>query len=28
VPANAAAWERFARQVREETVATALRESA
>jgi hypothetical protein len=28
VPANAAAWERFARQVREETATTALRESA
>jgi chromosome segregation ATPase len=28
VPANAAAWERFVRQVREEAAATALRESA
>ncbi len=28
VPANAAAWERFVRQVREESAATALRESA
>ena len=28
VPANAAAWERFVRQVREESADTALRESA
>jgi len=28
VPANATAWERFVRQVREESAATALRESA
>jgi hypothetical protein len=28
VPANAAAWERFARQVREASAATALRRSA
>jgi hypothetical protein len=28
VPSNATAWERFVRQVREEAMAAALRESA